>query len=349
MMNVSLYLRGYIFVKDLSRRAFLKRTVAAGAAGAVTLATSKTKVFATSEKEESMGTLIDLTVCDGCKEQAFPACVQACRSKNEGRFPEPQHPIKDYWPQKKHEDWSDKRDLTTRLTPYNWTFVDQVKVEYAGEEQEIFVPRRCMHCDNPTCMNLCPFGTIKKEESGAVWIDDSFCMGGAKCRSVCPWEIPQRQAGVGLYLKVAPDLAGGGVMYKCDMCADLVAKGEEPACATACPKGAILFGTKEEMRQLAYERAKAMDGYVYGDKENGGTATFYVSKVPFEMIDDAIRKDKTSKNDTKPGRPTMPVAVENKLDTLQGMAMAAMVAPVAGAITAGVAAYRKMKGEQKDA
>ncbi|UTW69420.1 4Fe-4S dicluster domain-containing protein [Anaerobacillus sp. HL2] len=82
-----------------------------------------------------------------------------------------------------------------------------------------------MHCIDAPCQKLCPFGVIrKKPNKGAVKIDTNFCMGGAKCRTVCPWDIPQRQAGVGLYMKLAPDLAGGGVMYKCDMCSDLLAK-----------------------------------------------------------------------------------------------------------------------------
>ena len=90
-----------------------------------------------------------------------------------------------------------------------------------------------MHCDNPTCTSLCPFGAISKNKDGAVSIDDGFCMGGAKCRDACPWDIPQRQAGVGIYLKLAPQLAGRGVMYKCNFCADPLAKGPEPVCKTA--------------------------------------------------------------------------------------------------------------------
>ena len=46
-----------------------------------------------------------------------------------------------------------------------------------------------------------------------------------------------RQAGVGLYLKLAPKLGGGGVMYKCDMCHDLIQQGKNPACVAACPQG----------------------------------------------------------------------------------------------------------------
>lgn len=244
------------------------------------------------------------------------------------------------------EDWSNKRDLKSRLTPYNWTFVDHVKVKHNGSEQEVHVPRRCMHCDNPTCSKLCPFSAITKDPTGAVSIDDEICFGGAKCRDVCPWGIPQRQAGVGIYLDIAPDLAGGGVMYKCDMCVDLLVEGKKPACVSACPKDAISIGSREAMRKLAYKKAEEINGYVYGDQENGGTATLYVSAVPFELIDAAIKADKVSKKDSAPGRPGMPVKVENYLSTGKGMFLSSVMAPFAGAAVAGITAYRTLKGDK---
>jgi formate dehydrogenase iron-sulfur subunit len=49
-----------------------------------------------------------------------------------------------------------------------------------------------------------------------------------------------------------------------------------------------------------------------------------------------------------PGRPTMEVNIENKLDTFNGMMISAMIAPVAGAVAAGAVAYRTLKGKVKD-
>ena len=332
--------------EDISRRTFFKRTTAAGLLGALAATGLNKPVQAAGLSNEKLGTLIDLTKCDGCKNYETPLCVEACGKHNQARFPEPKKPLKKYWPQNKVEDWSNKRDLKSRLTPYNWTFVDHVKVEHNGTEQEVFVPRRCMHCDNPTCSNLCPFSAITKDQSGAVSIDDELCFGGAKCRDVCPWGIPQRQAGVGIYLDIAPDLAGGGVMYKCDMCIDLLTEGKKPACVNACPKGAISIGPREDMKNLAYERAKEVNGYIYGDKENGGTPTLYISAVPFEKIDAAIKADKASKKDTSPGRPGMPVNVENYLSTGKGLFLSSITATFAGAAVAGITAYRTIKGDK---
>lgn len=328
----------------VSRRDFIKNSSGAVVLGTVVL-TGADKAFAQSKHSSEKGTVIDLTLCDGCSAKDTPACVLACRTKNQDKFPQVDHEkLAPYWPQKTYEDWSDKQEVTNRLTPYNWTFVDKVEVEYNGATEKVFVPRRCMHCDNPTCGGVCPFSAIKKDENGAVVIDDEQCMGGAKCRDVCPWDIPQRQAGVGLYMKLAPEYLGGGVMYKCDLCADLLKEGKEPACVTACPRGAISFGSKQEMKEFAYSRAKEVAGFVYGDKQNGGTSTFYVSKVPFESIDMAIKKKKQETNDLKPGLPNMEVEIENKLDSLSGMAISAVIAPIAGIAAAGFTAYNKLKG-----
>ena len=203
-------------------------------------------VSAESQAKTSTGTpapkqwisLIDLDRCNGCPGLAVPACVSACRQKNQKRFPEPQKPLKPYWPQKTFEDFSSQRERVDRLTPYNWLYVEKIVL---NDGREIFAPRRCMHCFDAPCRKICPFGAIDRTVQGAIKIDPKVCFGGAKCRDVCPWGIPQRQAGVGLYLDVAPTFAGGGVMYKCDFCADRLQDGQTPACAQSCPQKAISF------------------------------------------------------------------------------------------------------------
>jgi len=124
---------------------------------------------------------------------------------------------------------------------------------------------------------------------GPVVINTRTCLGGAKCKSVCPWHIPQRQSGVGLYLKLLPNFIGNGVMYKCDLCYHRLKEGRPPACVEACPHRAMVFGPRAEIIALAEERRREIGGYLYGLKENGGTSTIYVSEVPFEEIDRHIR------------------------------------------------------------
>lgn len=266
-----------------------------------------------------------------------------CREKNAANFPQPKEPIPLNFPLGTNEDWSKKKQLTNRLTPYNWTYVQNVKVTENGKTAEVSIPRRCMHCDNPPCANLCPFGMQTKSQEGPVVIDKDGCLGGAKCRSVCPWQIPQRQAGVGVYMKLAPKYLGGGVMFKCDLCLDRIRKGEVPACVEACPQKAIHFGSKEAMRQLAHQRAQEISGYIYGEKENGGTSTFYVSPVSFKSIHKALMDHEV---DGKNGRMDMKPLAENVLDSPEGMAKQMLFAPIAGIFAAGMVAYKTMKGAE---
>lgn len=328
----------------ITRRSFLKRAAVSGISAA-TIMTGAGKAAAASVAEGNYALLHDLEKCDGCSHLDTPLCVSACRLKNQTRFPEPEKPIGDYWPQKSHEDWSEKRNLTNRLTPYNWTYVQHLEVNHNGRLVKVHIPRKCMHCDLPPCSTLCPFGVNDKMPEGPVVINPNGCFGGAKCRDVCPWHIPQRQGGVGLYLKIAPTYAGGGVMYKCDMCYDLLQKGEKPACASACPRGAIRFGDKEELRAYAYQWAQENNGYVYGDTENGGTSNFYLSKVPFEAINQAIMEQDW---DGKPGKINMAVNSKNPLDEPDKMMSGFMLAPVAGIMAAGLTAYNIMKGGDED-
>ncbi|AVX20211.1 Tat (twin-arginine translocation) pathway signal sequence [Carboxydocella sporoproducens DSM 16521] len=324
----------------VSRREFLKRSLTAGVAGAMILSQGPQQANAASG-EQGYGTVIDLTKCTGCG-----VCVDACRNANQHKFPEPKGPIPVNWPTGKFEDWSKKRSIKNRLTPYNWTYIQKVKVKHQGQDVEISIPRRCMHCDNPPCANLCPFGVNNKTPEGAVVIDENGCFGGAKCQAVCPWHIPQRQGGVGIYMKVLPGLIGGGVMYKCDLCLDRVKEGKQPACVEACPHGAISFGPKEEMRKLAHQRAEEIGGYIYGEKENGGTSTFYVSAVPFEEINKALIEQGVA-DPEKPGKPAMPVKVKNASDDPKEAMTSIAIAPVAGLVAAGITAYKTLTREGK--
>lgn len=315
----------------ISRRSFLKlgglvtAMGVAGVSGIATVADARSGTYAT---------LIDLTKCDGCKDEPIPKCVEACRKVNEQKFPNPKEPIKNLWPQKTHDDWSKKRDVINQLTPYNWTTVQKADVE--GEE--IFIPRRCMHCDNPPCANLCPFGALNQYSDGSVLINHGLCMGGAKCKVVCPWHIPQRQSGVGLYLKLQPMPAGGGVMYKCDFCRDRIKNGKIPACAEACEKRLgekrpLFFAKRDEILKKAHARAREINGFIYGEKENGGTATLYVSKVPFEKIDSQLKEKKSN---------PLLGSVQNPLKNVNSWAKGFFIGPVVSAVGAiGLALYEK--------
>jgi ferredoxin len=135
-----------------------------------------------------------------------------------------------------------------------------------------------MHCVDPSCVSACTVGALEQNEDGIITYDDDVCIGCRYCMYACPFEVPHFEWNKQLALIV-----------KCDLCVSRLAEGQtEPACAATCPTDAIQFGKREDMRAMAHERIKnEPDRYVnhvFGEYENGGTSTFYLSPVPFEEL-----------------------------------------------------------------
>ncbi len=314
---------------DISRRRFIKAGAAAiGAAAAVGLPQPRASY---ADARAELCTLFDLDKCIGCE-----ACVEACRDINAAKFPNPQKPFPEMTPAGRVPvaDWStpEKRRIKDRLTPYNWLYIQRAVGVHEGQTFEINIPRRCMHCRNAPCVNMCPFGAAMKQGNGIVRIHPSICMGGAKCKKVCPWLIPERQTGVGTYLHILPNYAGNGVMYKCDRCYDRIEQGELPACIEACPKQVQQIGPRDEIVAKARQLATQTHGYIYGELENGGTNTIYVSPVPFEMLNQSIVKGK--------GAPHLKKVKDAMLE-VNNLAWALVIAPVAGILGAVVSQFKK--------
>ena len=303
---------------QLSRRSFIKAGLATAGAVAASGIPAPRRV---QGAEGELCTLLDLSKCIACGE-----CVEACREINANKFPRPEGPMPDMLPRGRVAiaDWSseEKQAVDDRLTPYNWLFIQSAYGEYNGEEFEINIPRRCMHCRNAPCSNLCPFGAAFTQDNGIVRIHPDVCMGGAKCKAVCPWHIPERQSGVGLHLDLLPQYAGNGVMYKCDRCYNRIQAGELPACIEVCPEEVQEIGPRNEILETARQLARSMDGFIYGDAENGGTNTIYVSPVPFDVLNQAIEKG--------PGSPHVK-PVPDAMASANNVALALVIAPLAGA------------------
>ncbi len=113
------------------------------------------------------------------------------------------------------------------------------------------VPVVCMHCDSPTCAEVCPADAIKKTEDGVVQsARKPRCIACNNCVLACPFGVP----------KMMDDQA---LMMKCDMCYDRTSVGKKPMCATVCPSGALIFGTPEEIAQLR-PRSRAINQFRFG-------------------------------------------------------------------------------------
>jgi Fe-S-cluster-containing dehydrogenase component len=95
-----------------------------------------------------------------------------------------------------------------------------------------------MHCDQPTCAEVCPADAIKRTPDGVVQSALApRCIACGNCVVACPFGVPE--------VHEKPQL-----MMKCDMCYDRTSAGKKPMCATVCPSQALFFGTHEQIAQL---------------------------------------------------------------------------------------------------
>ncbi|MCI8514298.1 MAG: 4Fe-4S dicluster domain-containing protein [Lachnospiraceae bacterium] len=92
----------------------------------------------------------------------------------------------------------------------------------------------CNHCEKPACVTACPSGAMYQAEDGTVICDTELCDGCQACVAICPYEVPQ-------YIEET------GKVGKCDACAGLRAKGENPACVDACLMRCLDFGDLDEL------------------------------------------------------------------------------------------------------
>ena len=195
--------------------------------------------------------LIDVSTCIGCK-----ACQAACMEWND---------IRD-----EVGTCSGVYDNPVDLTAKSWTVMRFAEVEEKGKLEWLIRKDGCMHCADPGCLKACPSpGAIIQYANGIVDFHQENCIGCGYCITGCPFNVP----------RISP---ADNKAYKCTLCSDRVAVGQAPACAKACPTGAIQFGSKEQMKDYAEKRIVDLKsrGYdragLYDPQGVGGTHVMYV-------------------------------------------------------------------------
>ena len=113
------------------------------------------------------------------------------------------------------------------------------------------VPVICMHCDSPTCAEVCPADAIKKTGDGVVQsARKPRCIACNNCVYACPFGVP----------KMVTDF---DLMMKCDMCYDRTSVGKKPMCAAVCPSEALFFGTREEV-EASRKQSRPANEFKFG-------------------------------------------------------------------------------------
>jgi formate dehydrogenase iron-sulfur subunit len=243
----------------LSRRGFLG---VAGVTGSMALVGAG-RARADSGKgldrngEHETGMLVDTTLCAGCR-----ACEAACSEAN--GLPPTQ------------TDEEVVKLGRREMGPEQFTVVNQATVQ-GRDGADRFAKRQCMHCVQPACASACPVRAIDKTPAGPVIYRGERCMGCRYCMVACPFEVPKYQ-----YEKAVP------LVRKCTFCAGRQAEGKRPACAEACPTGALSFGKRGALLELAkgrvYRNPDKYVHHVYGEHEAGGTNWLYITDVSFDEL-----------------------------------------------------------------
>ena len=243
---------------SISRRGFI------GGATAAALATG-TAEAGTVKKFEGYpgryGLLHDTTLCVGCR-----SCEVACKEVN-GLTPV-EAPVGD----------TEIFDAVRRTTDTSLTVVNRY-LEADNDQPAVYRKLQCMHCNEPCCATVCLVQAFEKTPEGPVLYHPELCMGCRYCVMACPYNALAYEYDDPLTPKV----------MRCTMCYDRIKEGLLPGCAEACPMGAITFGEREELIEIARERIRKFPdryiNHIFGEHEFGGTSWLLLSGVEFGKLD----------------------------------------------------------------
>jgi Fe-S-cluster-containing dehydrogenase component len=123
-------------------------------------------------------------------------------------------------------------------TQSRWCQVMTVGPRWVSQELHMdFAPIMCFQCDDAICSQFCPVGAISRTEDGIVHVNCEACVGCELCVLACPFGC--------MYYNAVEGVAG-----KCELCAERVDKGLEPACVQHCIGGALQFLPEAEVERI---------------------------------------------------------------------------------------------------
>ena len=174
--------------------------------------------------------VIDLRKCTGCQ-----TCIVACKVENA------------------------LGPILRRVT-----VIEKETGEYP-DAQRVYIPKRCMNCRDPQCVEVCPSGATVREDDGIVTVDRDICIGCRYCMMACPYDARMFHGLEQSYHDIPSTWEQErykehtvGIVDKCDFCAARVREGlagglkpgvdqdATPFCVIACMSEAIYFGDADD-------------------------------------------------------------------------------------------------------
>lgn len=141
------------------------------------------------------------------------------------------------------------------------------------------IPLQCRQCGNAPCMQVCPVGALYREDpAGPVLHDKETCIGCRSCMVACPF------GSISLELDEKK-------IVKCDQCHERAGRGEQPACAEACPTSALESKSIDDIVGTQLKQDEPITHTIVTDNCNG--CTLCVKRCPVGAISGEKKKPHT--------------------------------------------------------
>ncbi|MBP7866847.1 MAG: 4Fe-4S dicluster domain-containing protein [Acidobacteria bacterium] len=226
-----------------------------------------------AHKDYRWGLAVDLARCTGCS-----ACVAACYVENNVALTGFDEHVRG-----REMSW-------LRIQPY----------DLPGARME-FVPMMCQQCDHAPCEPVCPVYAAYHSDEGLNVQVYNRCVGTRYCANNCPYKVrrfnwfdhawaPPSDKGLNPDVSVRPR----GVMEKCTFCIQRIRWAKDrardegrkvrdgeivPACAQACPAGAIVFGNLLDPEAEVSKWARSERAYRILEEVGTRPAVYYLRRV----------------------------------------------------------------------
>jgi phenylacetyl-CoA:acceptor oxidoreductase 27-kDa subunit len=253
--------------QTIKRREFIKLTAVGLAVAAGTRAVTQTKASGDAPHgKRQWAMVIDQSKCTGCNY-----CTLACQAHN---------------------------DVNPDI---QW---NKVLENGVVGDQQVYVPRPCMHCAKAPCVEVCPVKASYYREDGIVMMDYDRCIGCRYCQIACPYEARSfnwetftgDNPAVPEWGTPEVDRRPRGVPEKCSFCYQRIDRGlslgltpgvdadATPACVVVCPTGARMFGDLNDPESSASTALRENASYRLRENLGTGPRVYYLPAVP-----DALR------------------------------------------------------------